>query len=85
MNSCDKERSIKATIVKDCTGTYLRFNTEDYKVCNIDKTTNFTHGQIVKVTFEKMDECNGSGNFEIICELYHPYESWAEVIKIKQQ
>ena len=31
-----------ATVVKDCTGTYLRINKEDYQVCNAD-TVSYTH------------------------------------------
>jgi len=81
--SCKKERNIEATIITDCTGTYLRFNSKDYKVCNLEKTENFTHGQTVEVTFKKMDDCDGSGNFPTTCYLNHPFESWAQVIKIK--
>jgi len=81
--SCKKERNIEATIITDCTGTYLRFNSKDYKVCNLEKTENYTYGQTVEVTFKKLDECDGLGNFTTTCFLNHPFEAWAQVIKIK--
>ena len=81
--SCKKERNIEATIITDCTGTYLRINSKDYKVCNLEKTENYTYGQTVEVTFKKLDECDGSGNFTTTCFLNHPFEAWAQVIKIK--
>jgi hypothetical protein len=81
--SCKKERNIEATIITDCTGTYLRINRKDYKVCNLEKTENINHGQAVEVTFKKIDECNASGNFPTTCYLNHPFEAWAQIIKIK--
>jgi hypothetical protein len=81
--SCKKERNIEATIITDCTGTYLRINSKDYKVCNLEKTENFTHGQTIEVTFKKLEDCNGSGNLQSVCYLYHQFDSWAEIIKIK--
>ena len=44
---------------------------------------NFTNRQTVEVTFEKMDNCDGSGNIQPGCELLHKFEDWAQVIKIK--
>ncbi|MFT7344164.1 MAG: hypothetical protein ACI9XP_000747 [Lentimonas sp.] len=81
--SCKKERNVEATIITDCTGTYLRFDSKDYKVCNLEKTENYTHKQTVEVTFKKMVECDGSGNILATCFLNHPFEAWAQVIKIK--
>jgi len=80
--SCSKERNIKAIIVEDCTGTYLRINSKDYKVCNLEMIENFTSGQKVEVSFEKIDDCKGSGNFPVTCYLYHPFEAWAFLTKI---
>jgi hypothetical protein len=82
-SSCKKEMNIEAKIVIDCTGTYLRINKKDYKVCNLEKTENFSDGQTVEVTFKKMDDCNDSGNLQSVCYLYHQFDSWAEIIKIK--
>ena len=35
MFSCEKSK-IKMTVIKDCTGTYLRKNSQDFYVCNDD-------------------------------------------------
>jgi hypothetical protein len=81
--ACKKEMNKKAELVVDCTGTYLRINEKDYKVCNLENTASFQDGQVVTATFKKIDECSGSGNFVVSCEMIHEYESWIEVIKIK--
>jgi hypothetical protein len=82
--SCKKEKNIEAIIITDCTGAYLRINSKDYKICNIEKIANFTNRQTVDVIFKKIDKCNGSGNFVTTCLLYHQYESWAEILNVKQ-
>ena len=35
--SCEKERTEKVTVIKDCTGSYLRFDGKDYLICNREK------------------------------------------------
>lgn len=80
--SCKKDRNIEANILIDCTGTYLRINKKDYKVCNLEMTNKYTQGETVKVTFKKIVNCSGSANLQSVCELYHPFESWTEIVKI---
>ncbi len=81
--ACKKEINKHAEVVTDCTGTYLRFDENDYKVCNSEKVSHFQDGQRVTATFKKIDECNGSGNFVVSCEMSHKFEYWIEVINIK--
>jgi hypothetical protein len=83
INSCKKERDIEAVIITDCTGKYLRTNGKDYKVCNTDKIENYTDGQIVEVTFKRTKECIDEGNNQFVCDLFHEFDSWAQVINIK--
>jgi len=81
--SCKKEGTQNATVIKDCTGTYLRLEGKDYKVCNIEKTSSLENGINISVTFKKLIECNGSGNSGQICDLYHQFDSWIEIENIK--
>ena len=82
--SCKKEKNTEAIIITDCTGSYLRIDSKDYKICNLEKIANFTNGQKVNVIYKKLDNCNDSGNFVTICFLYHQYEAWVEILNVKQ-
>lgn len=81
--SCKKESYKSITVITDCTGTYLRWNEKDYKVCNIEKVSSFISGTTVEANFVKLTECKGAGNFPVTCYLNHEYDSWIEVRKIK--
>lgn len=83
--SCKKEKFVQAAIARDCTGTYLRIGGKDYRVCNLDMTDKFENGQPINVTFTKMKECNNVGTFPPVCDMYHPYEAWAEVFEIEKR
>ena len=81
--SCKKELPDQAMIVRDCTGTYLRMKSTDYKVCNLKKVAAFETGTTVSVSFKKIPECNGDGNPSAVCELFHQFESWIEIEEIR--
>jgi hypothetical protein len=79
--ACEKTSDVKMTIETDCTGTYLRQDGKDYKVCNIGKVAGFSDGQAVSVTYKNIGDCNivvGDG-----CKLVHKNEGWIEVLTIK--
>lgn len=80
--ACKKERNKTVTVVRDCTGTYLRFEGKDYHVCNLEKVSTFTDGATVKATFKKIKECNGSAKDAIVCYVLHENEGWVDVEKI---
>jgi hypothetical protein len=81
--ACKKETFKAATVIINCTGTYLRAGGKDYKVCNLEMVSSFPGGTLVEASFKKKAECKGSGNFPVVCYLYHEYEGWIEVEKIK--
>lgn len=81
--SCKKGTSVKMTVVRDCTGTYLRKGGKDYHVCNLEKVTLFNDGQDVIVNYKKLKKCNGSGNDMIVCLMFHENEGWVEVTEIE--
>ena len=81
--SCKKERSQTLTVERNCTGTYLRLDGKDYKVCNLEKVSSFSDGTTVTATFKKIDECNGAAKDAVVCQTLHPNEGWIEVDEIK--
>ena len=72
----------KATIVKDCTGSYLRIEGKDYLVCNTEKLKNFSRDASVEVTFEKIEKCP---EFEdkAVCMMYHENEGLVRIKTIQ--
>ena len=78
-----KEGNQTMTVIKDCTGTYLRLDGKDYRVCNIDKTSSFTEGTKVTATYKKIKNCIGLAKDVIVCKMLHANEGWIEVEKIK--
>lgn len=83
IGGCKKDGFTTATVVRDCTGTYLRWEEKDYHVCNLEKVEPFAHGTKVRVLFKSIHECKGSAVGVPVCEMYHPSEGWIEVIKIQ--
>jgi hypothetical protein len=80
LTSCDKEK-VKMTIVKDCTGVYLRDNSRDYYVCNDEILGSYSAGDKIKVSFDELEECFGILE-PVSCEMAHLYESKIEVTEI---
>ncbi len=80
---CKKEINKIVTVVRDCTGTYLRFDGKDYQVCNLEKVSSFSDGSIVTATFKSINVCNGPAKDSVVCLMIHHNEGWIEVEKIK--
>lgn len=81
---CKKERNKTVTVVRDCTGSYLRWEEKDYHVCNLEKITDFANGTEVTATFKKLKKCDGSANDRAVCLMIHQNEGWIEVLEIKE-
>jgi hypothetical protein len=81
--SCKKDVIKNATVIKDCTGTYMRLDGKDYKVCNIEKVSPFQNGITVSVSFKELQDCEGPGNTLVTCYMFHDFESWIEIDNIK--
>ena len=84
LTSCNKENT-SATVIRDCTGTYLRFSSKDWPVCNSDFISEIPNNEKIKVTYKKMgnDKCEDKNNY--VCMMIHPYKigDWIEVTKVK--
>lgn len=79
--SCSKVNDRNMIVIKDCTGSYLRFNEKDYHVCNIEMLEIYDNGIEVKASFKKIDDC--PSNDEVVCEMLHANEGWINVTKIE--
>ena len=79
---CKNTTQQKATVVRNCTGLYLRINEKNYQVCNEDKVP-YPADVSVTVRFRKITECNGSANDKPRCMMLFPSEGWIEVCEIK--
>ena len=80
--SCKKVSNEEVIIVRDCTGTYLRYKNKDYHVCNHDKLKAYPDGKEVKVSFKKINQCKSSASEENVCHMFHENEGWIEVQKV---
>ncbi|MFO0322118.1 MAG: hypothetical protein ACK504_06800 [Bacteroidota bacterium] len=79
--ACKKVKNEAMTVIRDCTGTYLRFKGKDYHVCNLEKVSSFEDGTEVTATFKKIKECSSiSGGY---CLKFHENEGWINVEKVK--
>jgi hypothetical protein len=80
--SCKKSKNERVTVVRDCTGTYLRFNEKDYRVCNVETLVEYANGNTIKVAFSQIKVCNGPEKDAIVCMMLHPNEGWVKVQKV---
>ncbi|MES2621912.1 MAG: hypothetical protein V4615_13765 [Bacteroidota bacterium] len=81
--SCQRHPYQIATVVKDCTGTYLRLYQKDYHVCNPEKVEAFANGVTITASFDRIITCNGSAKDDIVCMMMHENEGWINVKGIR--
>lgn len=78
--ACKKQNIEGATVIKDCTGVYIREDNKDYFVCNSDLLSDYNSGDAINVTFKEANACDPG---PVVCMMAHDYEGVVEVIKIK--
>ena len=79
---CQKDDSKNVTVIRDCTGTYLRMEGKDYLVCNIAATDAYRDNEKVTASFKRIRSCEEDAG-RTICQLYHANEGWIQVISIR--
>ncbi|MCK5814900.1 MAG: hypothetical protein KAH07_03050 [Flavobacteriaceae bacterium] len=67
-------------IVRNCTGTYVRFEEHDYKVCNNEMLASFKNNEKASLTFKDSYPCKLPKE-TAICAMYHPFMSTVSIIK----
>jgi len=69
-------------VVRDCTGTYVKFDKDDYFVCNPDILKEYKDGEKVSVTFDNSADCPEI-KYEVLCRLYHERKGMITVKTVK--
>ena len=81
-SSCKKVTHDPVTVVRDCTGTYLRYNEKDWHVCNPEKLDGIQDGQAIKATYKKINDCPAAENWTV-CLMIHENKGWIEILKVE--
>ncbi|WP_312764706.1 hypothetical protein [Epilithonimonas sp.] len=77
------DRLQTGTIVRDCTGTYLRVGeNEDYLVCNSDILESKKAGEQVSLVYDNTDKCPERDG-KIMCMMYHENKGMIRVKSVK--
>jgi len=77
------DRLQTGTIVRDCTGTYLRVGeNEDYLVCNYDILESKKVGEKVSLIYDYTKECKERDG-KIMCMMYHENKGMIRVKSVK--
>ena len=84
LTSCNKENT-SATVIRDCTGTYLRFSSKDWPVCNSDFISEIPNNEKIKVTYKKVESGKCVDKGKPVCMMVHPNtaKEWIEITKVK--
>ena len=80
--SCRKEKVDNATVIKNCTGTYLQIDGDNYQVCNDTKLDAYKQGDLVDASFKHINDCDALAG-HTICHMAFPSEGWIEVRRVK--
>lgn len=72
------------TVIKDCTGKYLRIDKKDYPICNSEVVSTIANETKVKATFEKIGNTKCPERNQAHCQMVHEYPMayWIKVTKI---
>ena len=77
--SCSKKEA-NATVIKDCTGDYIRIDSKDYIICNDEMVVNFENETKVNVEYDKVDQCDRPS--DAVCLMLHLSEGTIKLTKI---
>lgn len=77
------DRLITGSVVRDCTGTYVRIGEkEDYLVCNSDILKDKKAGEKVSVIYDNTKNCPESEG-KAVCAMYHESKGIIRIKSIK--
>lgn len=87
LTACSPKSFTSLTVVRDCTGTYVRNDTIDYPVCNPIVLNDIPEGSKARVSIKTHSENSTCEAQEgIRCMMVHPFQTgeWIEVLKVKK-
>ena len=64
----------KVTFVRDCTGSYIRIDSNDYKICNYQDVKNYESGDVLKVSYDSIGECKNFNPEQLTCKMAHMFK-----------
>ena len=73
----------RVTVVKDCTGVYIRSNEKDFKVCNYEILNPYSDGSVLKVNYNGLESCPATTDSVATCLMLHPTEGKVHVNKVE--
>jgi len=77
------DRLNTGTVVRDCTGTYLRVaENEDYLICNAEILESKKDGEKVSLVYDYTKECKERDG-KIMCMMYHESKGMIRVKSVK--
>lgn len=79
--TCQAGESQTITMVRDCTGSYLRINEKDYQLCNPEMLTDFADGSTLHLEYQLVDSCKEQTPSGPVCAMYHEKEGWVYATK----
>lgn len=82
LGGCKKINDKEMTVVKNCTGIYLIYNSKTYKVCNYEEIINYPDGAKVNATIKKIKNCSIDQS-QSVCTLHYDNNGWIEVLDVK--
>ena len=78
------EDGVTAEFVRDCTGSYLRIDMQDYKICNASDFDAIITGTVVEAKFEKTLQCTATED-KPVCLMQHEFEGWINISNLLLQ
>lgn len=68
-------------VIKNCTGTYIRYLGKDYRVCNDELLRYYADGSHATVTFSPAGDCSNGDRY--LCNMYYYYEETVSITCIR--
>lgn len=76
-----KDNVRKVTFVRDCTGSYIRIDSNDYKICNYQDVKNFESGDVLKVSYDSIGACKNLNPEQLTCKMAHIFVHQVQIKK----
>ena len=82
-NCVKGKKTVEASVIRDCTGTYLRIANDDYLVCNSDILKDYQENSKVKADFSPVTNCPENEG-KIVCMMYHENKGMVRINGIQK-
>ena len=79
LSGCTDSQTQTAIVIKNCTGSYLRFEDNDFKICNPEIIESYQRGEGITVKIRYNDQCS----YDFECYLHFPFEGSVEILEIE--